>query len=297
MGSTSDDRPARWSLVREFFDKMTKIRSPAGVWFLPCRVGGSPGGRLPGARAARPAGAGPQALAARRLVFAALVLALAGCAGTGTGPDYDPYEATNRSVHAFNKAVDAAAIKPVAVAYRTVTPAFLDQMSTNFFGNLQDVGSTVNSALQLKTTGTIEGMARVSINSTLGLAGLIDIATGMGLELHDEDFGQTLGVWGVGPGVYVVLPLLGPSSVRDAFGTVVDVFTDPLSYGQGVPEYAARGVRLIDKRADLLEADRILGTAALDEYRYVRDAYRQRRLSQVHDGNPPRHDPDPPDEE
>lgn len=196
-------------------------------------------------------------------------------------------------MYAFNRAVDEAAIKPAATLYDAIAPGFLSEAITNFFGNLRDIPTALNDLLQGKVPMAAEGVARVAVNSTLGLAGLIDVGAEMGLEKRNEDFGQTMGVWGIGPGPYVVLPLLGPSSGRDALGEVVDILTDPLlTLTRGTTEYAAVGLRVVDDRAQLLELDAILGTAAMDEYQYVRDAYLQRRLSHVHDGDPP--DPAPP---
>ncbi len=194
----------------------------------------------------------------------------------------------NRGVYAFNQAVDKAAIKPAATLYDAITPDFVNRAITNFFGNLRDVPSALNDLLQGKVLLAFEGAMRVSVNSTLGLAGLIDVGTEMGLEKRNEDFGQTMGVWGIDSGPYVVLPLLGPSSGRDALGTVVGFLIDPLLIlTHGSAEYAAVGLRVVDDRARLLVIDAILGTAAMDEYNYVRDAYLQRRHGLVHDGDPP----------
>ena len=230
--------------------------------------------------------------AARRLVLVALAFSLSACATTG--PDYDPYESMNRRVYAFNEVVDEAAIRPVATLYQTITPDFLSRMVANFFGNLRDIPSALNDLLQGKVPMAFEGVLRVSVNSTLGLAGLIDVGTGMGLERRDEDFGQTMGVWGLDAGPYLVLPFLGPSSVRDVFGTAVNIMTDPLLlYTHGKVGYAAVALRLVDDRAQLLHTDLILGTAAIDEYNYVRDAYLQRRHSQILDGQLPGPEVDP----
>ena len=224
--------------------------------------------------------------ALRALVLCGLASSLPGCATTG--PDHDPYESMNRSVYAFNKALDDAAIRPAATLYEAITPRFVSQAVTNFFGNLRDIQSVFNDLLQGKVPMAFGGVARVAVNSTIGLAGMIDVGSEMGLEKRNEDFGQTMGVWGMDSGPYLVLPFLGPSSVRDAFGKGVDIVSDPLwLFGLGDWEYAAIGVRVVDDRAGLLRADRILGTAAIDEYTYVREAYLQRRRSQVHDGDPP----------
>ena len=224
--------------------------------------------------------------AARPLLLAGIVSSLSGCATTG--PDYDPYESLNRGIHAFNEAVDEAAIKPAATFYELITPEFVSLGVSNFFGNLRDIQSALNDLLQGKVPMAFEGAVRVTVNSTLGLAGLIDVGTEMGLERRIEDFGQTMGVWGVGSGPYLVLPLLGPSSVRDAFGSAVDILTDPLLLvTRDTLRYSAAALRVVDDRAGLLHTDLVLGTAAIDEYSYVRDAYLQRRQAQIHDGELP----------
>ena len=224
-------------------------------------------------------------LALRRLLLGAAVPLLGACAATG--PDHDPYESFNRGVYAFNNAVDEAALKPAATLYAATAPRLLSEAITNFFGNLRDIQSVLNDSLQGKGASAARGMLRVTVNSTLGLAGLMDVGTDMGLEKRSEDFGQTLGVWGMDSGPYLVLPLLGPSSGRDALGTGVDIFTDPLThFGARKWRYAAGGLRLVDDRAGVLEYERILEAAAMDEYRYVRDAYLQRRQGQVEDSDP-----------
>lgn len=235
-----------------------------------------------------PVGAGSVVFVVRWLTFASFLLVLTSCASTG--PDYDPYEAVNRRIHAFNEMVDDAVVRPVATAYQAITPGFVDQGVTNISGNLSDAGSAINSMLQLKLGDAAESAMRVAVNSTMGVGGLVDIASEMGIEKHDEDFGQTLGKWGMGSGAYLVLPLLGPSSVRDALGAGLDVFTDPLFHLSASTQYPARGIRAIDRRADLLSVETILDKAALDEYSYIRDAYLQRRQYRVYDGNPPEED-------
>ena len=225
-------------------------------------------------------------MAVRRFALAGIAVSLSACATTG--PDYDPYESMNRGIYAFNQAVDQVAIKPAATIYEAITPEFVSLAVSNFFGNIRDIQSAANDLLQGKVPLALEGVLRVSVNSTLGLGGLIDVGTGMGLERRVEDFGQTMGVWGMGTGPYLVLPLLGPSSVRDAFGTAVDMLSDPLLlYTRDTLRYSAAALRLVDDRARHLHTDLILGTAALDEYSYVREAYLQRRRAQVHDGQLP----------
>ncbi len=226
------------------------------------------------------------ATAARRIAPVGIAVLLSACATMG--PDYDPFETMNRGVHAFNEAVDEAALKPAATLYEELTPDLVSQAVGNFFGNLRDIQTVLYDLLQGKVSMALGGVMRVAVNSTMGVGGLVDVGTEFGLERRVEDFGQTMGVWGVGSGPYLVLPLLGPSNVRDAFGSAVDILTDPLGiYTQGSLKYGASALRLVDDRAGLLHIDVILGTAAMDEYSYVRDAHLQRRHAQIHDGEVP----------
>jgi len=239
-----------------------------------------------------------------RLALAAALLAVAGCASTtGDGAAgseagerdvgdraarVDPFEPVNRSIHAFNDAVDQAVLKPAAKGYEAVVPRPFRDMVGNFFGNLGDVWTAANQLLQGKPAEAFSDLSRVVVNTTFGFGGIADVASEMGLEKHDEDFGQTLGVWGLPSGPYLVLPLLGPSSVRDAPARALDMVADPLD------EIGSRGqtnnfwlTRLIDGRARLFPAERVLEGAALDKYSFTRDAWLQRRRNQVYDGNPP----------
>jgi phospholipid-binding lipoprotein MlaA len=217
-----------------------------------------------------------------------LLTALGGCATTGGNP-HDPLEGYNRAMFGFNEGVDNAIVKPVASGYKTVMPEFARTGVTNFFSNLRDVWIGVNNILQGKVGDGASDFGRFAINSTVGILGLIDIASNAGLEKHNEDFGQTLGRWGVGSGAYVVLPILGPSNVRDGLSLlVVDWHGDPLWYVGNIPtRNELVGVRLVDSRANLLDVSRLAEEAALDHYAYVRDAYLQRRRSLIYDGNPP----------
>ncbi len=220
------------------------------------------------------------------VLFAAVVaVSITGCATTGGEPT-DPLEGFNRGVYSFNKGVDRAFLKPVTQLYRNVAPDPLEDAVSNFFANIRDVISAVNSLLQFKLTHAVEDGARVAVNTTLGLGGLIDIASGFGIEQHPEDFGQTLGRWGMGSGPYLVLPLLGPSSLRDAPGQAVDaLFIDPVIAINDVPvRNGLIGGRTLDKRSRLMRAERVLEQAALDEYSFVRDAYLQRRRHLISDG-------------
>lgn len=219
------------------------------------------------------------------LVFAALVLAvLQGCAMSPNANPSDPWEPFNRQVYNFNDGLDEAVLKPVATAYQHVTPQIMRTGVTNFFGNIGDVWSFVNNVLQLKPAESVETLFRVGVNSTIGLFGLIDVATELRLEKHTEDFGQTLGYWGAPAGPYVVLPLFGPSTVRDSLALPVDAQGNLVG---GVDEVALRNslvtLRLVNTRANYLGAGRLLDAAALDKYSFTRDAYLQRRRSLIRD--------------
>lgn len=201
----------------------------------------------------------------------------------------DPFEGFNRAVFAFNDGLDKAIVRPVAVGYEAVLPGPVRTGVSNFYGNIADLLISVNSLLQGKPTDAVGDAARFMFNSTFGIAGIFDVATEMGIEKHEEDFGQTLGRWGAGPGPYLMLPVFGPRDVRDAAGLAVEMVADPVG---NVDHVATRntlsGIRLINDRAALLSADKIIEEAALDKYAYIRDAYLQRRQSLVHDGRPPR---------
>jgi phospholipid-binding lipoprotein MlaA len=222
-----------------------------------------------------------------RFAYLALSFALlAGCA-TGTNPR-DPFEPLNRGIYQFNEGVDKAILKPVAQAYRAVLPQFLRASVSNFFSNINDVVVALNNLLQGKFTAAYSDLGRIAINTTLGLGGLFDIASEAGIEKHEEDFGQTLGYWGIGDGPFIVLPLFGPSNVRDTVGRFVDYKTDLVTYVD--PNHTRNilwGARLVNRRAELLDASTVLQTAALDPYEFVRDAYLQRRRNLIYDGAPP----------
>ena len=220
------------------------------------------------------------------LCGAVSLLLLGGCASTGN--PRDPLEPLNRAIYKFNDGADHLLIKPAAEFYRFILPEFMRTGVSNFFSNINDVIVALNSLLQGKVTQAGSDVARLIVNSTVGVLGLFDVATEIGLEKHNEDFGQTLGYWGIGDGPYLVLPFLGPSSARDAVGWVGDFYTWPITYVE--PERDRNiliAVRFISLRADLLEASRILETAALDPYEFVRDAFLQRRRNLVYDGKPP----------
>jgi phospholipid-binding lipoprotein MlaA len=218
---------------------------------------------------------------------------MVGCATTPNN-SADPWENFNRGVFAFNEGLDKAVLKPVAESYKAITPQPIDKGISNFFSNLNDVVVIGNDLLQLKFKQAAADTGRFLLNSTVGLLGLVDVASELGLPKNYEDFGQTLGYWGVENGPYLVLPFLGPSSLRDTAGRGVDIFLDPRFYYanyQGTDTQtlmlSTYGVEGVDFRADLLGTERILETAALDKYSYIRDAYLARREYLVYDGNLP----------
>jgi len=211
---------------------------------------------------------------------------LGGCA---TAENRDPIEGFNRAMYAFNEGLDTVLIKPVAQGYDAVLPTPVRTGVTNFFGNIADLFIGVNNLLQGKPDQAVSDIGRVLINSTVGILGLFDVATEAGLEKHEEDFGQTFGRWGVGDGAYVVVPFFGPRTVRDTVGLVLDVKADPVARIDDIPtRNTLLALRIIDTRADLLPADKVIEEAALDKYSYVRDGYLQRRRNLIYDGNPPR---------
>jgi len=218
-------------------------------------------------------------------------LLMSGCA---TGPNAnpkDPLEPMNRKISVFNDTVDENVTKPLAKGYRDYTPQFVQTGVHNFFNNLSDVRSTLNSGLQLKGKETAESFMRVVVNTVFGIYGLFDVATEIKLQRHSEDFGQTLGFWGVGNGPYLVLPLFGPSTLRDTAGFSVDTSTDAVHAIDDVPtRNQITALRLVDKRAGLLDAANLLEQASIDKYSFTRDAYLQYRRSQIYDGNPPEED-------
>lgn len=222
-------------------------------------------------------------------VAVALVAAslLSGCASSGNPKD--PIEGFNRAMFAFNEGLDSVIIKPVATGYEAVLPSPVRTGVTNFFSNIEDVFIGVNNLLQGKVPEAVSDLGRVVINTTIGLLGVIDFASDAGLEKHDEDFGQTFGRWGVGNGAYVVIPVFGPRTVRDTVGLVLDVAADPVANHEPARvRDLALVLRLVNDRANLLPADKVVDEAALDKYSYMRDAYLQRRRNLIHDGNPPR---------
>jgi phospholipid-binding lipoprotein MlaA len=242
---------------------------------------------------------------AARLAAGAALLATAllagGCAtvpapASGTAPGTaaaapvpgDPWEAFNRKVFSFNETVDNALVKPVATAYTKVVPSLVRRGVSNFFGNIDDAWSAVNHLLQGKVHHGLDMGMRVLTNSFIGLGGVLDPATEMGLVKRSEDFGQTLGRWGVGSGPYLMLPLLGPSTLRDSVGRVADRQVSASQFvSQEAVGYGLTTLEIVNLRANLLSATRLLDDVALDRYSFLRQAYLAARLNAVYDGAPP----------
>ena len=230
----------------------------------------------------------------RRVALLAVVLAvLAGCTTIregrgGPGQRLDPWENWNRKVFNFNEALDDVVLEPVATFYSDVVPQVFRRGVTNFFNNFSDAWSAINNMLQGKFEAGFQDATRVGTNTLFGLLGILDVASEMGLEHHYEDFGQTLGHYGVGAGAYVVLPLLGPSTVRDTAATVVDRLASPPALFDGTGKQVGFTLlQIINTRADLLGATRVIDAISLDKYTFIRDAYLQRRRSLVFDGDVP----------
>lgn len=219
-----------------------------------------------------------------------IFLLLNGCASVPHEPEEpnDPFGAYNRSIHQFNSKFDKAIFQPIARGYRIITPDPIDRGITNFFGNLRDVTSAANNLLQFKVSRSVNDVGRVVVNSTIGIAGLIDVASKLDLPSYKEDFGQTLGYWGVGPGPYVVMPIWGPSSLRDSISMIPDSYTQPIAYLEDTKtRIGLVTLYSIDARADLLEASKTFEEAALDSYIFIRDAFLQKRRNDIYDGEPP----------
>ena len=230
-------------------------------------------------------------MAPHRILLALFALALAGCAAAPAKNPADPLESFNRGVYQFNDTVDKAIAKPVAQGYNAIMPLPGKIMVSNFFSNLDDVIITANGLLQFKFAQAASDGARFLFNSTFGVFGLLDVAHR--LEKHNEDFGQTLGYWGFKSGPYIVLPILGPSTVRDGIGLYADSRPSRLRH---VDHIRTRNqlylTKAVNRRAQLLDQEKVLDTAALDRYEFIRDAYLLRRQSLVYDGNPPREEYD-----
>ena len=240
---------------------------------------------------------GAGSAAGQALLLLAVLAVGSGCATVDPArPAHprDPWEGWNRNVFAFNEALDANILAPVAKGYETVTPKFFRQGVTNFFNNFADAWSALNNVLQGKLERAFTDVVRVGTNTVLGIGGLFDIATEAGIEPTFEDFGQTLGHWGVRPGPYVVWPLFGPSNVRESFALPLDRSVSPgLAFDDTGVRWGLGVLQIVNVRAGLLGASRILDEAALDKYGFVRDAYLQRRRNLVFDGDPPEEPQEP----
>ena len=218
-------------------------------------------------------------------------LLLVGCASAPTANPKDPWESMNRSVASFNDKIDDNVLKPVATGYRNVVPDLIQTGVRNVFNNFADMWSTVNNLLQLKPTNTVESLGRVIVNTVFGIYGIFDVASYIKLERHPEDFGQTLGYWGVPNGPYLVLPLFGPSTLRDGASLPVDFAVSPTKLIGDIPtRNEVFALRLVSKRSELLKSGNMLEQASIDKYSFTRDAYLQYRRSQIYDGNPPDED-------
>jgi len=224
-----------------------------------------------------------------KLIFVLLALTITGCASTGHNPQ-DPYEDFNRKIYSFNKVMDKTIARPLTVGYKAITPDFFESGVSNVFNNLGDIPNFLNNLLQGKPGDSISDLARFVVNSTLGIAGLWDPASSMGLEKHDEDFGQTLASWGVGDGPYLMLPLIGPSTIRDTFALPVDSGTDLINQIDYVrTRNQVKVIELLDKRSSIFSLEEQLESAT-DEYAFVRDIWLQNRKFKVFDGELPMDD-------
>lgn len=233
------------------------------------------------------------------LVAVGAMALLSGCATVNTPDPKDPWQSWNRSMQSFNDNLDEHLMKPVAKGYRWITPNFVDQGVTNFFSNIDDIGVCANDMLQGKFLQSGQDGARFLVNTTAGVAGLVDVGSMIDLPKHNEDFDQTLGVWGVPTGPYLVLPFFGPSSPRGVAGLAGDAAFNPFTYAGfylnpswiGAASSMGPGaLKVIDARADLLGMEKVVSEAALDRYQFIRDAYLSNRNYLVKDGNVPEED-------
>ena len=223
---------------------------------------------------------------------------LTGCASLTSQQENDPLEFVNRGVYSFNEKADEYVLEPVAKGYQYITPQSVDNGISNFFSNLDDVVVVVNDLLQLKLNQAWSDTVRLLVNSTVGVLGFMEVASDMGFPKHNEDFGQTLGAYGLGTGPYVVLPFLGPSTARDAVGVFADAYVDPIQQIKDSDAmWGTYTVKAVDMRADLISTKKIADQASLDPYEFMRSAYFQRRNYLIYDGNPPFEEEDFGDEE
>ena len=227
----------------------------------------------------------------RTVLLISLLMLLTGCASTQyIENERDPWQGFNRSIYSFNDTLDRHALKPVAKGYRAVMPDFVEQGVRNFFSNLDDVSVAVNNLLQAKLKDSFSDIGRLLVNSTVGVLGLFDVASSIGLEKHQEDFGQTLATWGVGSGPYIVWPFFGPSTLRDTPSLVVDtVLLDPVTHVELKLAERAAVIALdrVSRRAELLSLEQAVDEISTDRYTFIREAYLDRRDFLIHDGLPP----------
>ena len=223
----------------------------------------------------------------RLVICVVLIVFISGCASTGARDERDPIEGFNRSMYSFNQGMDKVLFNPIAKIYQAITPDFVEKSISNFFNNIDDISIIANDILQLKIGQAYMDTARFVFNSTLGLAGFRDVSSQMGLEKHDEDFGQTLAVWGVGAGPYIVAPIFGPTTLRDSTSFIVDdMLLNPVSYlnNNDALKAGILTTNFIDIKADLLTTNDLVNEAALDQYEFTKNAYFSRRESQINDG-------------
>lgn len=217
-----------------------------------------------------------------RPVVTILCLLLAGLFSTASNAEEDPWESFNRSIYSFNNTADAYLVKPVAQGYAYIMPEVGRKGVNNFFNNLLDVNGALNGLLQGRVDQGLENVGRVIINSTIGIFGLFDVATKLGVPQYQTDFGHTLSIWGVPQGPFVMLPFLGPSTMRSGVGTAFDAYASPMGQmGNSDPAWGLRVFNIVDLRAGLLGADELLSG---DQYIFLRDAYLQQRRLQISDG-------------
>jgi phospholipid-binding lipoprotein MlaA len=223
------------------------------------------------------------------VLASAITLTLQGCASFRTAAPGDPIEPINRGIYSFNSTFDHYLLKPIAKGYDAVVPSLVKAGVSNVFQNVADAQSVVSDALQLKGKKLGDDLGRVMLNTTFGIGGIFDLATPMGIERGDEDIGQTLGYWGIGAGPYLVIPFLGPSSLRDAVGRFGDSQINPVGRLSSVPvRNSLTGLGVVDARVGVFPAEELLNQASLDKYTFLRSAYLQRRQSQVLDGKRPK---------
>lgn len=222
----------------------------------------------------------------RMFLLGLLTILFTGCATTGSADSRDPFEGFNRGMYSFNEAMDNALFDPLGKVYQAITPEFVDEGVTNFFNNLNDIAVVANDLLQFKINQALSDTVRFIFNSTAGILGFFDVSSPIGMPKHDEDFGQTLAVWGVGAGPYVMVPFFGPTTIRDATGFIVDQgLLNPVFYVDDAGFKAGLlTLNYVDFKADLLSAKKLVGEAALDEYDFLKNAYFEKRASQISDG-------------